>query len=329
MIRSHKIRLNPTPEQAQYFRQAAGVARFTYNWALGQWKDAYARGETVSARALKKQFNAIKRTAFPWVLEVTKCAPEQAFTDLGTAFANFFRDIKRGKKRGFPRFKSKKRSTPSFYLANDKFAVDGYWIRIPKLGQVSMTEALRFNGKILSARVTERAGWWFVSIVVELSDVLHERDDSVVGVDVGITTLATLSDGTVFENQKHLAQALKRVRGLSRSFSRKTKGSRSQAKAAHKLARAHYQVACRRADSQHKATTHIARTYTYVGIEDLNVAGMVKNRKLARALSDAALGQFCGSCPIRCLHSQGHSARLGGSMRRAGCATPVGQKTNR
>src|SRR5438128_6266926 len=136
MNRSHVIRLNPTPEQELYFRKACGVARHAYNWALSRWKDYRAAGMWAKMKELKLK-----------------------------------QPRKDGEEGGFPRFKSKKRDRLSFYLANDKFSVDGHTIRIPKLGTVNMTEALRFHGKILSTVISYRAGWWFVSISVE---VKHE-----------------------------------------------------------------------------------------------------------------------------------------------------------
>src|SRR6266496_2373298 len=136
MIKAHKIRLHPTPEQANYFARAAGTARFVFNWALAEWKT---------------QFNAIRREQFPWSYEVTKCAVEGAFRDVAVAFKNFFEGRKAARRTGYPKFKSKKRSRQAFYLANDKFTVGDHWIAVPKLGRVNMAEQLRFAGKILSA----------------------------------------------------------------------------------------------------------------------------------------------------------------------------------
>lgn len=175
MNRAHVIRLNPTPEQALYFRKACGVARHAFNWALARWKEARAEGRRVRMKDLKREYNRIKREQFPWALEVTKCAPEQEFANLSQAFANYFsmkeegmlpklkHPRKDGEEGGFPHFKSKKRDRHSFYLNNDKFRVEGYFLHVPKLGKVNMTERLRFAGKILSAVISERAGWWFVS----------------------------------------------------------------------------------------------------------------------------------------------------------------------
>ena len=123
---------------------------------------------------------------------MTKCAVEGAFMDVAAAFKNFFEGRKAGRKTGFPRFKSKKRSCQSFYLANDKFTVGDHWIDVPKLGRVNMSEKLRFSGKILSARISKQASWWFVAITVEIPDEVPLNTSPPVGVDVGLHRLATL-----------------------------------------------------------------------------------------------------------------------------------------
>jgi putative transposase len=292
MIRSHRIRLNPTPEQANYFARAAGTRRFVFNWGLAEWKRQHEAGEKPSALALKKQFNAIKEEQFPWVYEVTKCAVEGAFIDLANAFKSFFEGRKAGRKVGFPKFKAKKRSREGFYVANDKFDVSGHWMKLPHIGLVNMTEKLRFHGKILSARFTEQAGWWFVSIAVEMPDPLCVQQPGRVGIDLGIYHLAALSDGSVLENQKPLRDLLHTVRRLNRSVSRKQKDSRNREKARLKLSRLHYRIACIREDYLHKVTTLLAEQYGFIGVESLNVKGMMKNRALAQALGDAAFGTF-------------------------------------
>lgn len=300
LARAHMIRLNPTDSQEVYFRKACGVARHAYNWALARWKEARAKGERVHIHDLKREYNQIKGEQFPWVYEVTKCAPEQAFTDLDQTFANYWRMKKEGTQpklkhprkdgedAGFPRFKSKKRDRLSFYLANDKFSVEGQTLRVPKLGEVNMTEELRFAGKITSAVISEQAGWWFVSISVEVEHETPPHRGGSVGIDLGIKTLATLSDGTVFENQRHYCHSLGRIKGLNKGLSRKVEGSQNWWKHAKKLARTQYRVACQREDALHKLTTHVARTYALIGLEDLNAKGMLANHKLAQAVSDAS-----------------------------------------
>jgi putative transposase len=298
--RSHVIRLNPTPEQEVYFRKACGVARHAYNWALARWKDYRAEGKWAKLKDLKSEYNRIKGEQFPWCYEVTKCAPEQEFSHLGQAFANYWRmkeegtlpklehQRKDGEEGGFPRFKSKKRDRLSFYLANDKFSVEGYTLRVPKLGAVNLTETLRWSGKIMSATISYRAGWWFVSIAVEVEHETPTHGGGAVGIDLGIKTLATLSDGEKFENQKHYRKSLGRIQGLSKGLSRKGKGSQNWWKQARKLAKAHYRVACQRLDVLHKMTTHVAQTYAFIGLEDLKTKGMLSNHHIAQAVSGAS-----------------------------------------
>jgi len=288
VIRAHRIRLNPTPEQAEYFVKASGTRRFVYNWGLEEWQRQYQAGGKPSAKKLKKDFNAIKREQFPWVYEVTKCAAEGAFMDLGSAFKNFFEG-----RAKYPKFKSKKRSRDGFYVANDKFSLGAYWIKLPHIGKVNMVEKLRFEGKIMSARISRTADWWFVSITVQVeAQTVPTPTGEIVGVDLGLLRLATLSDGNVLENQKPLRSKLNKLKRLQRSLSRKQKDSQNREKARRKIARLHYRIRCIRDDILHKFTTMLTTTYSMVVIEDLNVKGMMKNRHLAFSFSDAGLGRF-------------------------------------
>jgi putative transposase len=254
---------------------------------------------------LKSEFNQIKRDRFPWVYDVTKCAAEQEFTNLGRALANYFRkkqtgalpQLKRprkdGEAGGFPRFKSKKRGYGSFYLANDKFSVDGHTVQIPKLGLVNMTEPLRFQGKILSAMVSYRAGWWWIAITVDIATpTARAKPLAAVGVDVGLKALAVVSTGEVVENQKHLSRRLRQIKRLQRAVSRKQNYSQNRAQAVLRLAKAHFKVACARKDGTHKFTGRLVRQAALIGLENLNVKGLLKNQRLARAISDAAWAEI-------------------------------------
>ena len=160
---SHKIALKPNRAQEDYFRRACGTARFAYNWALAEWNrqyEAWKKDNSLpkpSAAALGRQLNAIKREKFPWMLEVTKCAPQRAIQNLGEAFKRYF---KNKSKFNHPKFKKKGKSRDSFYIDNTVFKVEDKRIKIPKLGEVRMRENLRFEGKILSAttRLLRRRG---------------------------------------------------------------------------------------------------------------------------------------------------------------------------
>jgi len=295
MIISHKIRLNPNNQQATYLAQAAGTARFAYNWALAEWQTQYAAWKDDNTQpkpnqmSLRRQLNSIKREQFPWMLEVTKNAPQMAIIQLGSAFKNFFAG-----RAQYPQFKKKGKSRDSFTLTNDQFAIDASRIRIPNLGLVRMRETLRFSGKILSAAISRTADQWFASITVD-TDQNHlppAENQGAVGVDLGVSALATLSTGEKVVGAKPHKALLSRLKRLSRSLSRKVKGSASRHKAKQKLARLHARIANIRQDSLHQLTTDLTRRFHTVGIEDLNVSGMVKNRHLSRAISDMGFFEF-------------------------------------
>ena len=300
-IRGHIIELNPNNKQATYFNKACGVARLSYNWALAEWQKQYQADKDYRDECLKlglpidesklnkptqgklrKQLNAIKREQFPFMLEVTKCSPQEAIIQLGDAFKRFFKGESK-----YPQFR-KKGKNDRFSLTNDQFKIIGRKIKIPNLGWVKMTENLRHQGKILSAKVFKKANKWFVSIAVELNEIIlpKPKTGKAVGIDLGITDLATLSDGTKIQAPKPLKSKLKKLQRLSKSLSRKQKGSANRAKAKTKLSRLHLKIANIRKDFLHKLTTNLIKTYDVICLENLNVQGMVKNRKLARSIND-------------------------------------------
>jgi len=294
MQRAHKIRLNPTQEQKQWLLKACGVARFAYNWGLEQWRRQYEAGEKPSAYAIKKQFNAIRREHFPWTCEVTKNAVDTGFLNLDAAFKNFFHRCKNGDARkGYPKFKSKKRARKSFRMDGSRVKVDGYWLKLEKLDEpINMAEVLRFDGEIKSVTISEDAGHWYTAVNVEVEPPEHEHPRESVGVDLGIKTLAVLSDGTQFENQKLLRSELRKLKRLNRELSRRQEGSGRWNRTKQKLAKLHHRIANRRLDYQHKMTTKIARTYRVIGVEDLNVTGMLKNHRLALSIAAAGFGEI-------------------------------------
>jgi putative transposase len=311
---THKIALCPTPEQADYFRRACGTARFVWNWALAEWNKLYKAGHKPSAMALKKQFNAIKYITYPWIQEIHRDAHAQPFAHLAKAWNRFFADMKAGKPAHEPKFKKKGRCRDSFYVANDKFSLNGNTIRLPKIGEVKMTERLRFSGKILGATVSRTADRWFVAIHVDVSDEQFYRKrtaHNMTGVDLGLKAAATLSNGDVITAPKPLTAALRRLKIRSRRMSRKLEMSKRGAgrdakssvpkharrpksnnckKSAAMLARLHARIANIRADFVHKLTTRLCRENQAVAIEDLNVKGMLANERLARAISDVGFG---------------------------------------
>lgn len=308
MIITHKIALDPNNKQVAYFARAAGTARFAYNWALAEWQQQYEAWKSdnslpkPSQQSLRRQLNAIKRSQFPWMLEVTKNAPQMAIIQLGEAFKNFWAG-----RAKYPKFR-KKGIHDRFTLTNDQFSVDDRRIRIPNLGWVRMRESLRFSGKLLSATVSRVADKWFVSLTVDTDEIplrpAENQDET--GVDLGVSALATLSTG-----EKVIGP--KRQRRLSRSLSRKHQAAKSKLglaphapipkgarlpvsenakKARAKLSRLHARIANIRQDAVHKLTSGLTRRFHTIVIEDLNVRGMLKNHRLARSIADMSFFEF-------------------------------------
>jgi putative transposase len=306
VILAHRIRLDPTTAQEARFTRACGVARFAYNWGLAEWRRQYAAGERPSEIALRKRLNALKNGCFPWMREVSKNVPQQAIKNLGRAYTNFFGDLtkyRRGeipwKRVRAPRFKKKGRND-AFRADNgpDKRRPDavtsaGRRVKLPLIGWVAMCEEVRFAGRILSVTISRQADHWYASFAIEVEYVPDVRaDESVVGVDLGVSALATFSDDTPkVPAPKPLGRYLKKLRRLSRAMSRKLRGSRNRAKAKTKLARLYARITTIRSDALHKVTTYLTRYRTIV-IEDLNVAGMLANRRLSRAIADVGFFEF-------------------------------------
>lgn len=284
MLRSHKIRLCPNNKQTTRLTQSCGVARFAYNWALNEWGRQYNEGLKPSEMSLRKQLNAIKREEFPWMMDVSKCAPQEAIINLGGAFKNFFA----GRAR-YPRFK-KKGHRDSFKISSGVFEVKEFKLRIPKIGLVKMRENLRYSGRPVSVTISRIADTWHAAIAVETTDLpVKCESQAAVGVDLGIKMLATFSDDRVsMEGARALKVLLPRLRRLSRSVSRKVKGSSNRKKAVMKLSKLHALIANVRNDSIHKLTTTLTSNYAWIAIEDLNVKGMMSNGKLSKHIADGA-----------------------------------------
>ena len=304
VLRAYQTELDLNAVQKTACARHAGTARFAYNWGLARKIEAYRAGQKVpSAIDLHRELNALKKTELAWMYGVSKCAPQEALRNLDQAFARFFRRVKEkrsGKKVkvGFPRFKSRKSGRGSFRLTG-AIHVFAKAIQLPRLGRLRLKERgyLPVSGvKVLSATVRERAGRWYVSLQVETSlpDVVSDRseDRPVVGVDLGIKTLATVSDGQQFDNPRALKNALRRIQHLQRTVSRRHPGSANRRKAVQALARAHQRVANLRKDRLHQITSLLTKTKSAVVLEDLNVSGMLHNHHLAQAIADVGFYEF-------------------------------------
>jgi len=352
ITRGYKTELDPTVKQHILLCQCAGTARFSYNYGLARKQEVYKEsGKTISAIDLQKELTARKHADLPWLKGVSKWIVQNALRDLDQAYDNFFRRARANKagkthqNLGFPKFKSKSRGRGSFRL-DKPIRVFEDRIQLPTLGTIRLKEHsyIPTSGvNILSATVSERAGRWYVSVLVEESvPQVIPATGTPLGVDLGISSFAVCSDGRPpIKNAQALRANLKRLKRYQRHLARCTQGSKNREKARHQVARLHARIADIRADALHQATsslvhaprspserislkTHLASLLPLpktkaeqqrgkkqvkkllhqtteinaplrpqlLVLEDLNVEGMKRNRKLARAVSDVGMGEF-------------------------------------
>ena len=297
IIRAYKTKLDPTSKQRTYFVACAGVSRFVYNWALADRKALFESGGKPNMYEQKRRFTALKKEQFPWIDQYPYEISESSFENLDAAYLNFFRRVKEGKeKAGFPKFKSRHSSSLSFRLRRN-IVVDAGKIRLQRIGWVRLAEKDYIPAgrcKILSATVSESAGDWFVSVNVEMSIPEQTPTSSTIGVDMGIKSLAVCSDGKTFDNPKTLDKYSKRLARLQRELSRRVKGSNNRLKTKAKIAKLHRKIADTRKHTLHNISRYVtANTMPkIVVIEDLNVKGMIANRKLSKAIADSAMGEL-------------------------------------
>ena len=299
--------LKPTPEQESLFGQHAGYARFAYNWAVGEFKAGLDVGEWLPDQTLRPRWNVVKGIIAPWGAVLCQNAAKYAIIDFGQAADSWGAHRKRvkagqlsGRRVGFPRFKRRKHEQ-GFRADNgsDTVRVDGKVVILPKIGRVAMVEHLRLHWSIREVTVNRTAGTWFACFCIEDGQQAPPvKPGPTIGVDVGVGTMAVCSDGTTVENPKALSAGLNRLRRLDKAIarSRNVHGRSSHSNRRERLyarrRRLHARVVNVRNDNHHKATTAIAKSCGRVVVETLNVSGMMRNRKLARAIADAGMSGF-------------------------------------
>ncbi len=331
-VQAYRFALDLTPRQERACRSHAGAARFAWNWGLAKCKERYqAGGGWCSGAELHKLWNAQKKAdpTLAWWVENSKCAYQEAFRDLDRALHDFVRSRsgqRAGRRLGFPRFKKRGRCRDSFRFGTGVMRCTGKTVTLPRLGTIATHESTRKlarrldnrTARILSATVSRTAQRWFVSFTVEVERAVPGqpgRPCTAIGIDLGIKTLLTGVDetGTVImvPGPRPLRTSLRRLRRASRAHSRKRLGSANRAKAAARLARVHARVANVRADALHKSTSALAQRYGTIVAEDLNIAGMARNRRLARAINDAGFGQALRMLDYKTARSGGHLIKAG------------------
>jgi len=325
---AHRIELKPNNKQNTYFRKAFGCARLAYNWGRAEWERRYKEGEKgIKARNLRKEFNAIKQVQFPFVKEVTKWATDGAFEDLQDAYNKFFNHT-----ANYPNFHRKHDGTGSFYMGGCDVVLSEtnrnlkhlkgvahntkgkhQYLNFPHLGFVKMAEHLRFNGHINHVRISQSGTRFFASFSMEITEEEYykthpnanaNKQGRMVGIDMGVHNAIILSDGIKIEDPKPLKQKLRKQQRLSRQLSKRqhartkqerlqgVKKSNNYRKLSARLGNLDRQIANIRQDFSHKLTTILTTHYAEIAIEDLNVKGMTKNRKLARSINDVAMGEL-------------------------------------
>jgi len=321
VLQAYRFALDPTPRQERALASHVGARRFAFNWGLALVKErleARARGEDVevpwSLPALRREWNRQKHVVAPWWRENSKEAYSSGLDGLARALQNWSKSRKgerKGRRVGFPRFRKKGRGRESVRFTTGAIRVDGKsHVVLPRIGRVKTheptTALLRHiqagTARILSATVSREGGRWFVSFTceVERQPGRPRFPDKVVGVDAGVRHLAVLSTAEVWPNPRAQEKALKKIARWNRALARRERGSRGWQEALRQLQLAYARAAHIRRDAIHKLTHYLATTFGVVVVETLNVAGMLKNRRLARVLADAALAEISRQLQYKC-----------------------------
>ena len=291
---AYRFELDPKQAQLSLLRQFAGTARFAYSWGLAKWQEAYeSSGKGLGAYKLSNIWTKERPDwADPRKGNISKCVAQSAFRNLESAFKKFFK-----KQAKYP--KPKKRSHGDSFRLDGTIRVNPHSIQLPRLGKIRTKQWIHLpkGVKITSATVKREADKWFVSLTATRDWTPKISLEGAVAVDLGLKTLLTCYDGKTikqYHSNKSLRRNESKLKRLSRQHSRKQKGSNNRKKSAMKLARLHMRIRNQRTDQIHKITTELAKTKQFLIFEDLNVKGMMRNRKLAKSIADASFGRLIG-----------------------------------
>ena len=292
MLKAYKYRIYPTSEQRLYLAKVFGCTRFIYNKMLADRIKSYEENKDLDNKAMKYPTPAQYKKEYEWLKEVDSLALANAQMNLDKAYKNFFRD----KSIGFPKFKSKKTNRFSYTTNNQKgtIRIDGRYVKIPKLkSKIKIVLHRQFKGLIKSATISKTpSNQYYISILVDTENSQLPKNDNKIGIDLGLKEFAICSNGDRYDNPKNLRKSEKKLAKLQKDLSRKTKGSNNRYKARLKVAKLHQKIANQRKDFLHKLSTKIISDNQVIVLEDLRVKNMLKNHKLAKAISEVSWAEF-------------------------------------
>jgi len=289
---AHKIEIRPTNEQRTYLSKCCGIRRFMYNQCVNKFVVNYDPNTKFTNKAVYEFYNSI-RSEYDWFNEVTSRAGRVASQDFIIAMKRFFKGTSKK-----PKFKKKGRSNESFSIReSEKFQVHERTLRIEKLKTpIKLRQTLRLTGTPKQVTISYKAGKWFATILVEITKLPKDIDFTTrkpsVGIDMGIKDLAVLSDGITFPSLNALKSKQKKLTKLQRKLAKQQIGSNAYNKTKLKIQKLHFYVVKQREAMLHEISDYVTEHYDLITIEDLNVKGMVKNRKLSRAISDVGFGKL-------------------------------------
>ncbi|WP_448513645.1 RNA-guided endonuclease InsQ/TnpB family protein, partial [Parathermosynechococcus lividus] len=290
MLQAYKFRAYPTHEQKLALAKSFGCCRWYWNYSLNLCQETYkSTGKGLSRSAIQGLLPDLKKE-HPWLKEAYSQCLQVVALNLSTAYKNFFEG-----RAKLPRFKSKKGRQSITYPQNVK--VEGDYVKLPgKVGKLSCRQHREFEGQIKSATVSLNPdGKYYVSLLVDdgQEQPIPSAEGKAIGIDLGLTHFAITSDGSKFDNPRHLAKHARNLKRKQKKLSRKQKGSNNRDKARKRVARVHHKIARCREDFLHKLSRKIVNDNQVIAVENLHVKGMVRNPKLAKAISDAGWGMFC------------------------------------
>ena len=298
--KAYRFRLYPDKAQETLIAKTIGCSRFVFNHFLEKWNNTYkATGKGLTYNTCSAQLTQLKKER-DWLREVDSISLQSSLRHLADSFSRFFR-----KQTNAPRFKSKNRDLQSYTTkyTNDNIRVADKKIKLPKLGWIRYAKSREVKGRILSATIRRKpAGTYYISILVETEVENLPKTGSSVGIDVGVTHFATCSDGTVYENPAYFRRLEKKLAKAQRKLSRRKEQALRDKKPLHeaknyqkqrvKVARLHEKITNRRNDTLHKISTNLVKNHDIIGIEDLQVSNMVKNRRLSKAIHEVSWSLF-------------------------------------